>query len=63
VKIDLQLEDFQGNTSVKIERSMLPVILAWAATVHKMQGVTLNHAVLNLGRKNCDRNKPQHCNK
>lgn len=30
------------------ERRMLPLILCWAVTVHKIQGSTVNHAVINL---------------
>ncbi|CAH0403444.1 unnamed protein product [Chilo suppressalis] len=29
-----------------VERRMLPVILSWAYTVHKMQGCTIDHAVV-----------------
>lgn len=35
----------------KIERRMLPLILCWAVTVHKLQGVTLSKAVIDLGPK------------
>lgn len=31
------------------ERRMLPLILCWGCTVHKMQGTTVNTAVVNLG--------------
>lgn len=35
-----------------VERRMLPLILSWAVTVHKLQGTTLNKAVIDLGKKN-----------
>ena len=31
------------------ERRMLPLILSWAQTVHKMQGYIVDHAVIYLG--------------
>ena len=33
------------------ERGMLPLILSWASTVHKMQGSTVDYAVIYLERK------------
>ncbi|XP_076397920.1 uncharacterized protein LOC143266194, partial [Megachile rotundata] len=35
-----------------VERRMLPLILSWAVTVHKLQGTTLNKAVIDLGKRN-----------
>ncbi|XP_047025515.1 uncharacterized protein LOC124634135 [Helicoverpa zea] len=35
-----------------VERRMLPLILSWAVTVHKLQGTTLDKAVIDLGKKN-----------
>ena len=44
--------DYTGNYGRKIDRRMLPLILAWACTTHKMQGVTLDAAVLDCSSKN-----------
>lgn len=35
-----------------VERQMLPIILCWAVTVHKLQGTTLGRAVIDLGKRN-----------
>lgn len=36
---------YQGNKGYgNVERTMLPVILSWAVTVHKLQGVTVERA-------------------
>lgn len=44
---------FQGTKGYgDNERRMLPIILCWAVTVHKLQGTTLvDKAVIDLGKK------------
>ena len=43
---------FQATKGYGVERRMLPLILSWAVTVHKLQGTTLEKAVIDLGKKN-----------
>ncbi|KMQ84311.1 atp-dependent dna helicase pif1-like protein [Lasius niger] len=43
---------YQGNKGYEnIERTMLPIILSWAVTVHKLQDTTVDKAVIYLGNK------------
>ena len=45
--------EFDGNRGYgKIQRRMLPLILCWAVTVHKLQGVRLEKGVIYFGKKN-----------
>ena len=37
---------------MKIKRTMLPFILCWTVTAHKTHGMTLEKAVVEVGRKN-----------
>ncbi|KAJ2951372.1 hypothetical protein O0L34_g13513 [Tuta absoluta] len=50
-KVEPCLTEFDGlRGSGKIQRKMLPLILTWAVTVHKLQGCTLERAVIDLGK-------------
>ena len=51
-QIDAMTVQFPAKFSCgTAERRMLPLILCWGCTVHKMQGTTVNTAVVNLGSK------------
>ncbi len=43
---------FPAHFSIEtVERRMLPIILPWASTVHKLQVSTIERAVIYLGSK------------
>ena len=42
---------FPGKRNTLISRTMIPLILCWAVTIHKVQGLTLDKTVIDLG--NC----------
>jgi ATP-dependent exoDNAse (exonuclease V) alpha subunit len=51
-QIDAMTAQFPAKYSCgTAERRMLPLILCWGCTVHKMQGTTVCTAVVNLGSK------------
>ncbi|KAF9822895.1 hypothetical protein SFRURICE_010424 [Spodoptera frugiperda] len=53
VQITPTVATFQATKGYgDVERRMLPLILSWAVTVHKLQGTTLEKAVIDLGKKN-----------
>ena len=42
---------FYGKFNVHWSRTQLPLTPCWATTVHKVQGITLSHAVIDIGSK------------
>ena len=40
-----------SNSGVQCSRLQLPLKLAWAVTIHKSQGLTLNKVVIDVGKK------------
>uniref|UniRef100_A0A2H1V3D6 SFRICE_031991 n=1 Tax=Spodoptera frugiperda TaxID=7108 RepID=A0A2H1V3D6_SPOFR len=49
VRIEPSTSEFDAlRGKGKIERRMLPLILSWAVTVHKLHGTTLDRAVVDL---------------
>ena len=42
---------FYGWQGTVLQRTQIPLILCWAATLHKVQGLSLDSAVLDLGEK------------
>ena len=43
--------NFYGNKGTTIQRTQYPVMLCWAATIHKVQGLTLTSAYIDIGGK------------
>ena len=40
-----------GREGVTLQRTQLPLLPCWAATIHKVQGLSLDAAVIDLGPK------------
>ena len=38
------------NGKLRLERHQYPIVLAWAVTIHKVQGLSLDRAVMDLGK-------------
>ena len=41
---------FCGKEGTLLQRTQIPLILCWAATIHKVQGLSLDAAVMDLGK-------------
>ena len=51
VRIEPKFSRFDGvggSGKRQIQRKQMPLMLCWAATVHKVQGLTMDHAVIDL---------------
>ena len=51
VPIEPVTAKFYGREGVTLQRTQLPLHPCWAATIHKVQGLSLDAAVIDLGPK------------
>ena len=51
ISIDPFTSLFYGKKNSLIQRTQFPLSLSWACTIHKVQGLTLSSAVIDLGLK------------
>jgi len=43
--------NFFGKEGTEIQRTQLPLLPSWAITIHKSQGMTVSHIIIELGLK------------
>ncbi|KAL2499053.1 ATP-dependent DNA helicase [Abeliophyllum distichum] len=43
--------NWKASTGTSCQRTQIPIILCWAITIHKSQGLTLDKAVVDIGEK------------
>ncbi|KAF5196426.1 Atp-dependent dna helicase pif1 [Thalictrum thalictroides] len=51
VPIAPQTSNWKTTSGTSCQRTQLPVVLSWAITVHKSQGLTLDRVVVDIGKK------------
>ena len=51
VAIEPVMAKFYGRVGVTLQRTQLPLLLCWAATIHKVQRLSLDAAVIDPGLK------------
>jgi energy-coupling factor transporter ATP-binding protein EcfA2 len=51
VELKLMSAIFFGKRVAILQRTQLPICLCWASTIHKVQGLTMKSAVVDLGQK------------
>lgn len=50
IEVDVGKHDYvYENKSVKIIHSQIPLVLAWATTIHKCQGCTMDNVAIDIG--------------
>ena len=49
VFVDRIIADYESHKDVYVTRSQFPLTLAWAITIHKCQGLTLDNVMIDLG--------------
>ncbi|KAL5725506.1 hypothetical protein ACHQM5_008644 [Ranunculus cassubicifolius] len=51
IPIPPQTSHWKSSTGISCSRTQIPIVLCWAITIHKSQGLTLDKAVVDIGDK------------